>query len=99
MDTSQLTHKSREDRGQTHQELKSGALGRWVVFFGFVCDLLAAQSLENRPSSIPVARICVILPATEPNCNVRHPSRARGPALIRNLGSFFGGQEMEAYAA
>lgn len=80
MDTSRLTHKNREDRGQTHWELKSGALGQWVVFFGFVCELLTAPSLENRPTGILVACICVIGPATEPSWNDRHPCRDRaGP--------------------
>lgn len=36
------------------------------MFFGFVCDLLTAQSLENRPTVIPVAGVCVVVPTTEP---------------------------------
>lgn len=37
------------------------------MFFGFVCDLLTAQSLENSPTGISAAQVCMIVPPQSPS--------------------------------
>lgn len=64
-------------------------LGQWAVFFGFVCDLPTAQCLENRPTAIPGACICVIVlpqsPSEMTDTHIEQHKRTGLDLFCRNL--------------